>query len=412
MKVRCINLDWLEVHALEPLTEPRDAEYYRCRGYFVHERGYGTRVYSQMFTIDGQDGLPMLEVRRAPMSSGESGILAINSTHIRLCNRTCYFDNPAGLLADFLTEHGYTDIRVARVDVCNDFIKFDRGDDPAAFVRRFFRHVYAKINQGNIRAHGSDTWSGQDWNSLSWGSPSSDVSTKMYDKTKELYDEKAHAFRKPYIREAWLRCHMIDDVHSCTKDGQPVRVWRVEFSVRSPRKHWFRIELNGKAKNYQSIRNYLDTWQGRDQLLVMFASLARHYFRFKYYEAGQRKDRCRDKVLFDFADVQTTYKLGDAARPIGDGRSFVRPLDSLMAKLRQYRETHNTNDVREAVDCLLRYMQDDCYRADLANPFAREELEALRHIMAIRSRHPKLHVQVVMDEVRRFLRINDNTATF
>lgn len=412
MKVRCINLDWLEVHALEPLTEPRDAEYFRCRGYFVHERGYGTRVYSQMFTIDGQDGLPMLEVRRAPMSSGESGILAINSTHIRLCNRTCYFDNPARLLADFLIEHGYTDIRVARVDVCNDFTKFDRGDDPAAFVRRFFRHVYAKINQGNIRAHGSDTWSGQDWNSLSWGSPSSDVSTKMYDKTKELYDEKAHAFRKPYIRETWLRCHMIDDVHNCTKDGQPVRVWRVEFSVRSPRKHWFRIELNGKAKNYQSIRNDLDTWQGRDQLLVMFASLARHYFRFKYYEAGQRKDRCRDKVLFDFADVQTTYKLGDAARPIGDGRSFVRPLDSLMAKLRLYRETHNTNDVHEAVDCLLRYMQDDCYRADLANPFAREELETLRHIMAIRSRHPELHVQVVMDEVRRFLRINDNTATF
>lgn len=412
MKVRCINLDWLEVHALEPLTQPRDAEYYRCRGYFVHERGYGTRVYSQMFTIDGKDGLPMLEVRRAPMSSGDSGILAINSTHIRLCNRTCYLNNPAGLLADFLVEHGYTDIRVARVDVCNDFIKFDKGDDPAAFVRRFFRHVYAKINQGNIRAHGADTWSGQDWNSLSWGSPSSDVSTKMYDKTKELFDEKAHAFRKPYIREAWHRCHMIDDVHTCTKDGQPVRVWRVEFSVHSPRKHWFRIELNGKSKNYQSIRNDLDTWQGRDQLLVMFASLARHYFRFKYYEAGRRKDRCRDKVLFDFADVQTTYKLGDAARPLGDGRSLVRPLDSLMAKLRQYRDTHNTYDVREAVDCLLRYMQDDCYRADLANPFAREELEALRHIMAIRSRHPELHVRVVMDEVRRFLRINDNTATF
>lgn len=412
MKVRCINLDWLEVHALEPLSAPRDPDYFRARGYYVRERGYGTRVYSQMFTLDGTDGLPLLEVRRAPMSSGESGILAINSCHIRLCNRTCYYDNAAGMLADFLTQHNYSDIRLARVDICNDFTKFDKGDDPAAFVRRFFRHVYSKINQGNIRAHGADTWSGQEWNSLAWGSPSSDVSTKMYDKTMELYDAKSGAYGKPYIRDAWLRCHIIDDVHRCTMKGQPVRVWRVEFSVKSPRKHWFRIELDGKAKHYQSLRNDLDVWDGRDKLLVMFASLARHYFRFKYYEPNQRKDRCKDKLLFDFTGMQVAYKLGDQTHPLGDGKSIVRPLDSLIAKLRMYQATHDINEVHAAVDCLVHYMEDDCYRADLANPFRRDELEALRHIMAIRSRHPDLHVQVVMDEVKRLLRINDKTATF
>lgn len=412
MRVRCINIDWLEVYALEPPTEPHDPDYFTGRGLIVHDRGYGTRIYSQMFTIEGNDGLPLLEVRRAPMSSGDTGILPPNATHIRLCNRTCYFDNAAALLADFLDAYNYTDVRISRVDICLDFVKFDKNDDPAAFVRRYFRHVYSKINQGNIHAHGSDAWNGQEWNSLSWGSLTSDVGTKLYDKTMELYDPKIDAYRKPYIRETWLRCHMIDDVHRCTMRGNKVRVWRVEFSIRSSVRKWFRIELNGKAGNYQSIRNTLDMYDGRDRLLVMFASLANHYFRFKYYEPDKRKDRCRDKVLFVFDGMQTTYTIDRTSMLTGRSDQHVRPLDRLIIKLRMYRDSHNDTDLKTACDIIIKAMQDESLRADLTNPFDREELEELRHIMAIRSRHPDLHVQVVMQMVKQLLRINDNTATF
>ena len=234
----------------------------------------------------------------------------------------------------------------------------------------------------------------------------------MYDKTLELYDEKLHAYRKAHIRDAWLRCHIIDDPHDCTKDGKPVRVWRVEFSVKSPRKNWYRIELNGHARHYQSIRNDLECWDGRERLLVMFASLARHYFRFKYYEPNQRKDRCRDKVLFDFAGMQTTYKLGDAVRPLADNAPLRKPLDSLMAKLQAYAASKNVAEVQTATDCLLRYMRDDSYAADLSNPWSRAELEQLRQLMRIKSRRPDLHVNVAMQLVKQLLRINDNTATF
>lgn len=412
MRVRCINLDWLEVFALEPKGEAHDAEFFRRRGFVVHEREYGTRVYSQVFTIEGSDGLPMLEVRRAPMSSGESGILPYNATHIRLCNRTCYFDNAARLLSDFLDKHNYTDIRISRADVCLDFVKFDKNDDPAAFVRRYFRHVYSKINQGNIRAHGSDLWNGQEWNSLSWGSLTSDVGTKMYDKTLELYDPKLDAYKKPYIREAWLRCHIIDDVHRCTLKGQPVRVWRVEFSIRSSVRKWFRIELNGHSGNYQSIRNTLDMYDGRDKLLVMFASLARHYFRFKFYEPDKRKDRCKDKVLFIFDGLQTTYTI-DRTKPLaGTSTQPLKPLDRLIIKLRMFRDSHNDDVVRQACNTLIAYMQDESLRADINNPFDREELDALRLLMKVRCRRPDLHVDVAMRYVKELMHINDNTATF
>ena len=60
---RCINLDWLEVFCFE-IGEPHDADFFRRAGFVVDEREYGTRIYNQMFTLMGDDGHPLLEVRR------------------------------------------------------------------------------------------------------------------------------------------------------------------------------------------------------------------------------------------------------------------------------------------------------------------------------------------------------------
>ena len=50
---RCVNLDWLEVHAREPIGQPHNADYFREYGCEVQEREYGTRVYKEMFVILG-----------------------------------------------------------------------------------------------------------------------------------------------------------------------------------------------------------------------------------------------------------------------------------------------------------------------------------------------------------------------
>lgn len=62
---RCVNIDWLEVDALEP-ANGQDADYFRSHGLVVDEREYGTRVFAQMFTIYGSDHLPFIEIRRKP----------------------------------------------------------------------------------------------------------------------------------------------------------------------------------------------------------------------------------------------------------------------------------------------------------------------------------------------------------
>lgn len=409
---RCVNLDWLEVHVYEPIGEPHDADYFRSRGFVVHERPYGTRVYRQMFTLDGQDGNPLLEVRRDPASQGLQGIHSAEESHIRLVNRSCYFDNAANIMEEFLQRYGYTNVRISRVDVCLDFTQFDEGDRPDAFVRRYFKHVYSKINQGNISSHGTDAWEGQNWNSLSWGAKTSDIGTKLYNKTLELYDAKTDSYKKPYIREAWLRCGLIDDLHRCTLGGTKVDVWRVEFSIRSSVKNWFVIEVNGKAKNWQSIRNTLEVYNSRPKMLAIFASLSQHYFHFKYYEKGQRKDRCRDKILFRWEPAQLCYKIGRDSTCLGDGKSYKANWDRLIARLRLIQESGCGKSICDACEVIIAFLERENLRGELANPYSHNELLALQQALAQHIVEPSADVAILLRSIKEMLSLSDRAAPF
>ena len=415
---RCINIDWLEVHVMEPVGDPHDANYFRRAGLTVSERAYGTRVYREMFTVNDVHGNAFVEVRRAPFSVGYGGIHAAEESHLRLVNAACYYDDAAYRLQMFMDAHHYTFNRISRVDICLDFEKFDEGDDPAAFLSRYLRQVYAKINQGNITAHGADRWNGQVWNSVSWGSPTSAIGTKFYNKTMELYDQATETYRKPHIRYAWLKCGLIDDFHSCMKQGKDgmytPQIWRVEFSIRSSVKKWFAIELNGEEKHYQSIRNTLDMYTSREKLLTLWASLQQHYFHFKHFEKGQRKDRCRDKVLFRWDGVQLTYKVGrdDVQSILGEGARQQRPYDTLLRKLKEFRECHSKKDVIDACQVIIKTIEGDLLRSDLRNPFSYVELMQLQRALSLKASGNDTDVAVLMKEVKELLRLNDKTAIF
>lgn len=415
---RCVNLDWLEIHAMEPPGDPHDANYFRRVGLTVVERDYGTRVYKEMFTVNDLRGNPFVEVRRAPYSTGYGGIHAAEECHLRLVNAACYYDDAAQRMQDFMDTYHYEFNRISRVDICMDFELFDEGDEPAKFLARYLRQVYSKINQGNITAHGADRWNGQVWNSVSWGSPTSAIGTKFYNKTMELYDQSTGTFRKPHIRYAWLKCHLIDDFHKCLKrqaDGwyQP-QIWRVEFSIRSSVKKWFTIELNGEEKHYQSIRNTLEMYDSREKLITLFASLSQHYFHFKHYEKGQRKDRCRDKVLFKWDGVQLTYKVGrdDVAHLLGEGARQQRPYDSLIRKLKEYQQVRPREDIVDACQVIIKAIEGDYLRSDLRNPFSCQDMLALQQALSRKAGGDDTDVTVLLKEIKELLKLNDKTAIF
>lgn len=316
------------MYVLEPITEHSlNADYFRSDGWEVRQRDYGTPIYHEMFTLYGTDGLPLLEVRRNPKSAAgtvSKGVLDPRSSHIRLCNRTCYMEQAAGIMQQFIDRYHYQLGRICRIDICLDFEKFDSGDDPQKFLNRYINGKYSKLNQSAISLHGLDCWDGRYWNSVKWGSPKSMVTTKFYDKTKELQEQSD----KPYIRQAWFECGLVSDWRTLEKTKQDgttykPRIWRVEFSIKSSEKNWFVIEnpYNNKPR-LRSIRHTLDRYLTRSQMLDVFFSLANHYFHFKkvvYIDNGtnpadrqlQRKDRCPDKMLWDTKAVAVFYKLAN-----------------------------------------------------------------------------------------------------
>lgn len=419
---RCVNLDWLEVTALEPVTQSHDADYFRACGFVVVEREYGTRVWAQMFTLEGTDHLPFIEVRRSP----KSDIIAANVCHIRLVNRVCYFPNAAQLMAEFLVRYGYEFQRVNRVDVCLDFERFDYGDYPKDFVRRFMQGKYSKINQANISAHGSDDWAGRVWNSLSWGSPSSDVGTKMYCKTLELYDPVTKHYGKPYIRQAWKECGLVDDPVAMTKtkpsgEVYTPEIWRVEFSIRSSVKNWFLINLDGKAKKKQSIRNTLDMYDSREKLLVIFASLTDHYFHFKhlikrydFYKDGHtdgyalRKDRCPDKLLFNWRTQVAIYKV--AKESVATSERVDTTLARLLSQLKQFRDTTHDEAIRRSAAVIIDYLENRISHNDQSNPINRQDMlvmqRALRDHIAAPWIDPAILIRLAREEMNMRDEIN------
>lgn len=390
---RCVNLDWLEVCVLEPIDEPHDPDYFESCGLVVHQREYGTRVWGEMFTLLDEDHLGWIEIRRAPKSE----IIAPNVSHIRLTNRACYFPDAADQMQSFIERHHYEFHHIVRVDICLDLERFDYGDKPRDFLRRYLQDKFAKINQCDISPHGREQWDSKIWNSISWGSPSSDIGTKFYNKTLELYDPTTRQYGKPYIRQSWEVNGLIDDATTVTKTDKDGRtytpeIWRIEFSIRSSVRSWFMIKLDGNESKRQSIRNTLDMYNTSDKLLIMFAALQQHYFRFKYlikrykfYEEGHtngyavRKDRCPDKLLFNWHNTAVTYKVEKLY--ISTSEKPDTDLSRLMSKLRQFRDTTHDMTIRQACTVIIDHITYRLQQTDRTNPRNRGDIDALQLVM-------------------------------
>ena len=422
---RCIHIDWLEVYCLEPANKyPLNAEYFRRKGYMVREREYGTRVYKEMFEILNDNDQPIMEVRRNPASgTSEFSGLVPESCHLRLPNWMLYYGNPVTFLMEFMLENEYIFKRIFRIDIAYDFEKFDSNDIPGRFVRRYLKGEYRKFNQCHLTAHGQDAWNDCNWNSLSWGSRTSMVSTKLYNKSLELTEAKND---KPYIRTCWMVAGLIDNPLNFTKrcsDGsiKKVDIWRLEYSMKSACDGWIVIEMNnGKKEKKQHIPHRLPLFDSKDKLWQRFQDLTYHYFRFKYKEyvslntkycGGvleslnsdskrplKRKDRCRDKKLFYFDAGHQFTQLSQAP----SDKTVIKEDDVLERRLRIYQMTHANAEVRKACEIILKEI--DLNKLVNYTPDHRlREARALQITLAHKMNGDTRRVADILDEVMKLI---------
>ena len=400
---RCVNIDWLEVYALEDRKYyPMNADFFRGCGYMVHERDYGTRIYAEMFTIEDGQGNNWIEVRRNPMSgASEFTGLQVESCHLRLVNRACYTNNPVRDLAEFMVKHNYIFQRIFRIDIAYDFRLFDSGDRPDKFLKRYCEKKYSKVNQCKVRLIGDDGWSAFDWESVSWGAPSSMVGTKMYNKTKEL---AATGNQKHWIVQAWFESGLIDDPLNLPE------VWRIEFSIHSNARNWVIIEDNsGKHEKKRAIPHNMELYDGRDRLWQRFQDLAFHYFHFKRVERVaqvnsdgtrdlKRKDLCLDKQLFKWDKDHEFYKLDNVARECKPNHED----DVLRRHLQRYKDCHNDLDLRKACAAILDNLDREKLRMVTAHGWA-TEIDAIRMAIATRTGWDFKRVMEVAEEVHKLI---------
>lgn len=297
---RCVNLDWLEVYCLEPqYADGRcmiDADYLRKIGWVVTNRDFGTPLYNEVLFLAPSDRPDFIiyEVRRnVRLTDSGNCFINIASCHIRVTNQMLYTAFPIVGLCKFLTETGYYFKSIKRIDIALDFNFFDDGEDPAHIIDAYMSGKISKLNQSNISAHGLDSWNGRRWNSLKWGSPSSNVSTKLYNKSMEMMQTKM----KSYIQDSWIDAGLRLDVP----------VWRVEFSIKSGIKGF----KNKQSQDFTEMK--LSQFDSRSKLLFIFHTLALRYFNFRvreYNEDGteKRKDRCKKKNLFSISLLESIYE--------------------------------------------------------------------------------------------------------
>lgn len=401
-----------------------NADYFRSKGYWVKEREYGTRVYAEMFTLEDAKGQPFMEVRRNP-KSGASDFTGLTpySCHLRLTNRACYSENPIELMRQFMLLHNYEFIRIFRIDICLDFEYFDSGDKPERFAKRYINQKYRKVNQSKLNLWGTDNWTDFKWESLSWGNPKSMVSTKLYNKSKELSRPKAD---KPYIRYSWWQHGLIDSPVDNTKQKQDGTIykpdiWRVEFSMKSQARAWITIEdISGKRTKKTRIPHTLELFDSKDKLWMRFRDLAFHYFRFKKMEwqkslkelcadatafidsqknlTPKRKDRCEDKVLFYFGAPSQFLQLDQLpkeSKPSNDDEILKR-------RLSHYKSIHLDPQIQNACQIILDNLTRDEVRRFVENNNA-EEVQILQRTLALKFRYPERDVIEIINAVRQLL---------
>lgn len=319
--------------------------------------------------------------------------------------------------------HNYFFQRIFRIDICLDFEKFDSGDKPAKFAKRVVEKKYRKVNQAHLRAEATDNWSDFEWETLSWGNPKSMVSTKIYNKSKEL---KAGGYKKPWIIWKWFEKGLLNDPISLTqKDEKGLNytpeIWRLEYSIHSTARGWIRIEdSDAKRKTAIKIDHNLSLFDAPDKLWQRFQDLTYHYFRFKHREykkqkptltmyalekidsgaekEEQRKDRCADKILFYWDKNHQFSKLVQMPK----AETLIETDDILKRHLEQYKNSHADQKVRDSCDIILQSIDRETLRKFVTenDPL---EVEILQRTIAIKTHYPEKDVALIIKELRGLL---------
>lgn len=272
-----INVDWLQVYCHDSNVGLLNHIYYESSAYEFVLQEHGSRHFREIWNVLNSDGEKYAVIQRCPHSS----VLSKDGSIVQLCNRELYRPNYASEFIVFLASHKFKYKSISRLDICFDSNYLLKKLSHSKLIKDIMMGVVLKNNQAKVNWNFNaiaNVGAPMECNSCSFGSKSSSVSTKMYNKTLEMKEQK----NKPYIVESWIY-NGID----IERD-----VWRIEISIKSDASTTIRTESG------EIFRLTPDSLKMQTIVEDVFFSYAAKYFSFKKNNNTKNKTRMPDLEIF------------------------------------------------------------------------------------------------------------------
>jgi hypothetical protein len=296
--------------------------------YQVKLRGHGSQQFGKIYDIFSAKNNDLLAIitadpRPALHMQPNEGILQIT-------NKYLYNTDLLNFLKKILTDLSLSFQNYTRLDFALDFENFDTID---------VQNLITKIENGNYLKKRKVKWQRtttvprintlgeliKDVETVSFGSKSSDIYYKLYNKSLEMV-QKTH---KEYIYNHW---------QSAGYDGI-LPVYRLEFTVKNSRK--LIVTEDGEPLSYRDI----DVISRANDI---YWHVFNEHFSFVHHEftrnnTNRKKDRSIDVVLFeDTATASCRIKPDSSKESKRSDKIFLKKVTKLNDELKQLHEKGDT----------------------------------------------------------------------
>lgn len=273
-----ISTDWVEIYGSLDLAASswHTLEHGYLGEYEFKRKPYGTRVYQFIFEVS-RAGTEFMTICCMPLSKRScGGIMNDDMCHVKIANYWLYRDDWYSIFTHALHLFVINPVKLSRLDICCDWQCGMCGMWARDLLSGLMKNRYYKIHQASWRANGDDSQV-QKWHSLAFGSKSSPVFTRFYNKTLEL-----QVTGKDYIREHWKLAGL-----NLERD-----VYRVEFAMHDTGKQ----VLDDETGEIFDIS--LEDISDRQHVADLFFHYAQHYFDIRKAGTAAKRTDCTPVRLF------------------------------------------------------------------------------------------------------------------
>jgi len=310
-----LSCDWLQIHVKDRLNFLAIEQPY----YQIAKKGQ-SKIFKSIYKIT--DSISKKEIATYCTDANEC-ILKKDHGILKFDNQQLYIhESLKDFVIEFLNDLGFQFIGITRFDIAMDFQKFHNDLNPENFINKYVRNEIIKFGGSQFGIYGRQKKGVKHFETLSFGSKSSNINSKLYNKTKELENNK-----KPWISRRYENFFRPN-----------LQVWRLEFTIFSMRA-FFKNE--GKLLNFNSLEVL--------ELLNMygiFIELFKTHYQFKILSKREKRvSRLKTFPLwhFDYEFLRLKFEKSNQVNKLS-GRSekiFIKKINELNNEFRDFDENFN-----------------------------------------------------------------------